>query len=333
MRATTFQFRVSGATLAAIVLALACRHDDRRKPEPVQSGRYSQLGVIAWLGSDRVVFRRVDKYGSGDALETTCDSAGLYIADVTGHISPWSTGERLCSVLRASDDVSLSGDRRELLYAVKDGGGALHRFDIQNQTDHEVVVGCADVRTPVWMPTGKRIAFTGACSGSKGFTLYLVNADGSGGRAIGAAANGQDKSYPTWSADGRALAVQQGQLSSSASIVVVDTATGEQHRIASGVLPAWNPTDDVVAYLDVDSTSMAEPSLHLVRVDGSGDRRIFRDSIPPALSRHGGRWLTGPPIWSADGQWLAFANQSGVWIVNVNGTNLHAIVGQSSAIP
>jgi Tol biopolymer transport system component len=186
---------------------------------------------------------------------------------------------------------------------------------------------CRDMRTPVWSPSGNRIVFFGSCDGSEGAGLYMVNPDGSDRRRLVVSSEGSVDTYPSWAPNGRFVAFQRsGDASWAGTIFVVDTAGTEMRRIADGILPSWSPLGDLVAYLWVDSASRFAPSLRAVRPDGTEDNELLRDSLPSALSQPNARWLTGPPVWSADGKWLAFANGFGVWVVRATGSDLRAVV-------
>ena len=65
--------------------------------------------------------------------------------------------------------------------------------------------GPPEVRTPVWSPDGRRIAFTSRPDDNS--EIYVVNADGSGQRRL--TRNAAGDFGPTWSPDGRKIAFER----------------------------------------------------------------------------------------------------------------------------
>lgn len=311
-------------------LTLACAGEEARTTPERRGEPHVWFGVVGWLDSTHIIFQRVDTYGGGDAFETTCDGAGLYVSDLHGQVTSWRTGAQLCDVLRTSD-ISLGSNNRDVVFAPTDSGTTLGHFDLETQSTSRTRIPCTQVRTPVWSPSGHRIALAGACGGSVGRSLWLVDPDGSNGRHVGAPGGDSVDNDPTWSPDERALAVQQGKrLSLFGQIMLIDSATGRRQRIATGIQPAWHPSAPAIAYVHLDSTTGARPSLRVVRTDGTGDHKMISDSAMLAISREGD-WFSGL-TWSPDGRWLGFASSGAVWIVNINGIDIRAIATQESVL-
>jgi Tol biopolymer transport system component len=135
---------------------------------------------------------------------------------------------------------------------------------------------------PAWSPDGSGIAWLRR-SFSGPYALWLMNADGSGQRSLGAAA----LDTPQWSPNGRLLtwtSVDRGE------IPVYDVAAGSVHRVDIGGMtgnqPRWSPDASQIAFI-------GDGSLFVVPARGGRVRR---------LSQISGR----DPQWSTDGRELVF---------------------------
>jgi TolB protein len=102
-----------------------------------------------------------------------------------------------------------SPDSRSVVYASKAGifrvavtGGAPQRLTTSRTAFGE------DDRTPAWSPDGSTIAFV------RGFSIYLMDADGSRERELVAGDEGGAPLAPAWSPDGSELAfsIERGRV-------------------------------------------------------------------------------------------------------------------------
>ena len=170
-----------------------------------------------------------------------------------------------------------------------------------------------------WSPDGRRLAFGKAPVDNP--TLWIVNADGSGERAV---PNGAGLGHPDWSPDGTRIAATD-QATATFAILRPD---GTQRVDFPGTFPggtgrpSWSrngsallfTTADTIRAIDVSTqviTNVAVPSAHFVFA----------------------------PRWSPDGTRIAFVARTdrfnGIYVVNADGSNEHLIVDgfiQSEAV-
>ena len=205
--------------------------------------------------------------------------AGLVVAiglaAASGAVSAPATGSRLAADAAQGKSkiafISRGLQRRPALYVVSADGSGQRRL-----------TGPALVRTPVWSPDGRRIAFVNRRDGR---ALYVMNADRSGLRIV---ARVQRFATPAWSPDGRRI-VFQGSGDGNVYVVNAD-GSGQRTLARRGSGPAWSPDGRRIAFAITGK-------LYVVNADGSGHRTLTR------LGRDGG---VATLAWSPDGRKLLF---------------------------
>jgi mono/diheme cytochrome c family protein len=222
---------------------------------------------------------------------------------------------------------------------------------------------------PAVSPDGARVAFIARSPGPltatlpvSSTTLYLMNLDGSGLRALWQPPRGW-LALPAWAPDGQSLYVGYSDLLSDPlapvsdwlfEILQVDVATGERRQaLADGRDPALTRDGALMAYLRYDKANAAF-SLHTAAPDGSGDRQVigagaFAAFYAPRFSPDGTRIVVaaigGPPT-DERGYPISASGESplskllglleppaaeahgapwDLWVVNVDGTGLRRL--------
>lgn len=149
------------------------------------------------------------------------------------------------------------GSRARLLLMSADGTGITNITANFNQS----------VRDPEWSPDGNRIAFT------DGFSVYVVNADGSQLKSLAAGKN------PTWSPDGSRVAY----VTLNTVRVVGADGSGDR-QLAAGFRElweiSWSPAGSQIAFVNDPggAGSTFQEELFMVNADGSNIRRLNVDT-------------------------------------------------------
>lgn len=104
---------------------------------------------------------------------------------------------------------------------------------------------------------------------------------------------------PTWSPDGKRLALVQGDRRGNSDIVVLDVETGRVRRLTDSncinTEPSWNPAGTQIAFT---SDREGTPQIYLMEDDGSNVRR---------LTAEGG--YNASPAWSPNGSMIAYVSR------------------------
>lgn len=165
-----------------------------------------------------------------------------------------------------------------------------------------------------------RLAFLGG--GSDGnFEILTGDADGSGvTRVIGGLPEFVDLA---WSPDARSLlyATNFGGTIRF-EIFTIDLSGANQKALSiDGRMPAWSPDGARIVFSSVNEAS-GHYDLFTMKPDGT--------DLQPLIESQQDKFA---PVWSPDGSRIAFEarlGQSGIYVVNADGTDLRLVVGASS---
>jgi Tol biopolymer transport system component len=208
-----------------------------------------------------------------------------------------------------SRDTGLSG-QESLWIVAADGGRA-------RQLTH-CSAPCVDIE-PRWSPNGDVLLFQRISSGDGNQvsnTLYTVRPEGSRLTRIGSGAD------PQWSPDGRRI-VFDGANSievanadgSNAHVVVAGATSGTAPGAAS-----WSPNGQKLVFFKTPGTrGHFTAEVWTMNTDGADKKLLYRSGCCVSV------WT--PPIWSPDGQQIAFSADSagGTFVINADGTGLQQI--------
>ncbi|MCH8291261.1 PD40 domain-containing protein, partial [Candidatus Poribacteria bacterium] len=147
----------------------------------------------------------------------------------------------------------------------------------------QITDGQGRVASPVWSPSGKKIAFSSNRVGS--WSIYTINVDGTELRKL--TSDRINDSSPDWSPDSQKIVYRsQGQ------IFVIDVEGGQPiqltHNNVKNVYPAWSPRGDQIAY-----TSNGE--IWIMDTDGNNAKQLT-DRVGQSTQ----------PAWSPDGNRIAY---------------------------
>ena len=275
------------------------------------AGRHHPCIVHRCAGSNFLYVAAAD--GTGIRKLARCGFCG----DLDGSNLAWSPNGRWIVFNRDGHD-------KEFLWIVASAGGKPHRLTHCRRCDSK----------PTWSPDGRLLLFQRS-SGSARSGLYTIRQDGSHLTKI--RSNAADAA---WSPDGRRIAFdtitvrrrrKDGSLYWDGGGIAVVEADGSQPRLLtpgrwargrSPSDPVWSPDGRKLAFIRVPIGGKAgcsrctKEEIWTMSADGSDRKRLYHART--------GDTYSAPPIWSPDGQKIAFGS-SGIFVINADGTGLKEI--------
>lgn len=292
-----------------------------RPPAPFTRADYRPYDrPLAWRASGELVIGHMDIYSHYDVVSGACDGTGFYT------LRPGARAARRLLVTDPACDAlywtpALSEDASWAVFTAMgrrpDWRDRLARLDLATGRVDTLATECSgELGGPALSRDGTRIATVGRCDPGEtgGSFLYEIRADGTGIRRVSTV----PARSPSWSPDGQRIVAEQ-----EPHVVVIGREGEGRHVLARGEDPAWSPDGDWIAFLALDSIDVFPAAIHLVRPDGSGKRRVFRNEVRTTrreLARPDGQ-PDAPLVWSPDSRWIAFSRSfdrgTSVWRVEV----------------
>ncbi len=241
---------------------------------------------------------------------------------------------------------SLSPDGRTLLFqSNRSGRWALYLSDADGKNLRVFVDSDDDPSVAVWAPDGASVAFVAGRDGET--DVFTIRRDGTDRQRLAAAPG--DDSHPHWSADGERIFFNSARATPDPKAdwskqwhnvfsMRRDGSDVRQHTRCKTVCtyPVPSPDGTRIAYRKIIDTPGFDWALRSVArnsevfvsaLDGSGEQNV---------SSHAA--YDGWPVWSPDGQLIAFAsnragqpNMSHLFLVRADGTDLHQLTRGSGA--
>jgi Tol biopolymer transport system component len=170
---------------------------------------------------------------------------------------------------------------------------------------------------PAWSPRGRKLAFAQGGE-TEGWSLYVVNPDGSHRTLVAKPSLSLSYEGPTWSPDGERLAFSIGSAPDTGAQVpnALGSIDGYRSRVrllrTGGYHPAladWSPDGRRIAF----------------SVNGHGI--VVLDLRTNRLRRISARGIFVRPRWSPDGKRIAFAWHGAIYVIQADGSGLHRLIG------
>src|SRR6266480_2388170 len=166
-----------------------------------------------------------------------------------------------------------------------------------------------------------QIAFRSTRDGSL-YSIYLMNADGSGPRSL----TSQPASCLSWSPDGSQVAFGSYVAGGTYDLYVMNAEGSGVRNLTNGLGcdPAWSPDGTKIAFdSDRDGNTVANTGIYVMNADGSGVRR---------LTDPGGDYGAA---WSPEGSQIAFTRhrngEDEIWVMNADGSGLRNLTNNPTA--
>jgi TolB protein len=179
----------------------------------------------------------------------------------------------------------------------------------------------------VWSHDGKKLAFLQGTLGRTvgnvhhtDLSVFVVNANGTGEQRLAGCGTYAGCSGLDWSPDDTHLVMARSQDAGHTNLFDLTVKTHGLRQLThcgtKGVglceerSPQWSPDGSRIAFdRTVDTASRQEGGVYVVRVDGSGLKKLTNNI-----------WTDASPSWSPDGRQIAFGE---IWLYVMNADGSH----------
>jgi TolB protein len=297
----------------------------------------------------KIAFRRyLDPEHTISAL-FTANSDGSAVRQITHpgkgvlDIKPdWSPNGRRIVFQRSDANGCGTGCETEEIDVVSSDGSNLKRlaFDSGGKGCMNAPAGGVCREVPVWSPDGRRIAFECSTLSSPARNPYLgricvMNADGSSVRRLPETQPGVEDSAPSWSPDGRRIALQRvventdGEAIRDA-VFVQNVRGGGVRQVTPWMLragqPDWSPDGKrILFYSNWGGPSDISANLFTIGANRKGLKQLTH--------ANGGTIQYLSATYSPDGRWIVYAKKPGIgkdgnadiFVMRVDGTHVRNV--------
>jgi len=167
------------------------------------------------------------------------------------------------------------------------------------------------VGSPDWSPDGQWIVF------ERGAQIYKIKVNGDNLTQL--TFNGQNF-FPDWSPDGKKIAYDSDIRVTNYSIWIMNKNGSNKHDIGIvySRMPDWSPNGIKFVYAGGPGPTGAESQIWVTDTSGLVKKQLTYFGV---TNRY--------PTWSPDGSKIAFTscseNESGIWVTDSSGNNLHRL--------
>ena len=243
-----------------------------------------------------------------------------------------AAGERIQQITHApTQEISptWSSNGRQIAYIARRGvmvtelNGLEQYLWISQEAVDSWVEQRARVKSLTWSPTGE-LALGIDYYGNAGVLQFevFVTRTGNDFQRVAQGAS------PSWKPDGSRLVfsfVPQNEAGNF-ELYQIDLETRKITRLTYqdgyDISPAWSPDGSRIAFISTRHdpyTDLPESykvrELYVMNADGSHVARLTDDDV-----------MDGSPTWSPDGEWIAFRHGADLYVIRVDGTQMHKLV-------